>query len=120
MASEVLRANQTRIADLQRAVAQLPAASGRDHPSPQPKSPTTNGSERSAAETVFATIQAVGNRPGNERLRHFLKYTSQPARVPPMVLRDLALVLIDRLEAENATLVYRAQQMHGTTKVRSH
>ena len=110
MASEELRANQTRIADLKRAVAALSAAKDRVDAAPGEKRSANQELDKVAVEAVFTGMRALANRPGNERLKYFLKYSTQPEQVRPSVLRDLALVVIGKLQEETEVLVYRERQ----------
>jgi hypothetical protein len=119
MASAVVRSNRARIAHLKQAVAVLSSADGRDYRLAVRKPAAKASPDKAATEAVFAALQVLATKPGNERLQYFLKYARQPERIPPSILGHLALVLIDKLEEENALLVHRARKLHGAIKVQS-
>jgi hypothetical protein len=114
MASEVLRTNQAYITQLQQVIeASLSFAAGDSTPSLRrlpPKAGAKSVSDKWASEAVLNTISALVHRPGYERFLLLYKYSQQRGTFSLSVLRDLALVLVSKLQEDNETIRDRARR----------
>jgi hypothetical protein len=121
MASEVLRTNRAMIGRL-REVTQSPApvrglAPAQPSPSP-PKAPLADRralltAGEPAAAALLDAIDAVSHRSGYGQFQMLARRARETGRLPAELVRDLTLVLIGKMEEENATILGIAQHRRG-------
>lgn len=124
MASEVLRTNHAMISRL-REVTHTPApirglAPAQSSPIPSPtkvsladRGALLTASEPAAAALVDA-IGTVSHRSGYGQFHLLAQRAREPGRLPAELVRDLAQVLIGKMEEENATILGIAQHRPST------
>jgi hypothetical protein len=126
MASEVLRINHAMIGRL-REVINTPApvravAPAQPIPSPSPtkvplpdRRASLTASEPAAAALRDA-IDAVSHRSGYSQFHLLARRGRETGRLPAELVRDLALVLIGKMDEENATILGIAQHRRGLAR----
>ena len=129
MASEVLRTNHAMIGRL-REVTHTPApirglVPAPPSPSPSPtKVPVADRralltASEPAAAALLDALDAVSHRSGYGQFHMLARRARETGRLPADLVRDLALVLIGKMEEENATILgiaqHRRSALHGAT-----
>jgi hypothetical protein len=130
MASEVLRTNHAMIGRL-REVTHTPApihGLAPVQPSPIPRPTKVSLADRGAlltpsepaAAALLDAIDSVSHRPGYGQFHMLARRAREPARLPADLVRDLTLVLIGKMEEENATILGIAQHRRGLGREARH
>jgi hypothetical protein len=113
MASDVLRANQSYIGGLRRLIEGPLSPGDGGHGRQGEKSVAMPAANERATEAVLEVVDDLSKRRGYERFNLLSKHIRQTGRIELNVLRDLALVLMNKMQEENATILRWASHRVG-------